>query len=87
MVLAMHLVISLERLLRHRSSNSGVDNLRLDLPLMRASKINKELLIIRKVINHGSSKLNLDKSRRAAKAIKNHSSLVSILMGQVLTLI
>ena len=87
MELATHLVTSLARLLHHRSSNSGVANLKLDLPLMRASKINKELLITRRVINPGSRHLNLGKSRREAKAIKNLSSTVFILMEQVLTLI
>lgn len=86
MELATHLVTSLARLLRHRSSNSGGANLRLGHPLMRASKINKELLITRRVINLGSSSLILGKSRREAKAIKNPSSTVFILMEQVLTL-
>jgi hypothetical protein len=54
---------------------------------MLASKINKELLITRRVINPGSSNLNLDKSRREAKAIKSPSSTVYILMEQVQTLI
>jgi hypothetical protein len=54
---------------------------------MQASIINKELLVTRRVINLGSSSLNLGKSRREAKAIKNPSSTVCILMEQVLTLI
>jgi hypothetical protein len=87
MELATHLVTLLARPLRLKSSNSGVASLRLDPPLMQASKINKELLITRRAISPGSSNLSLGRSRREAKAIRNLSCTVYILTVQVLTLI
>jgi hypothetical protein len=81
--------ISLERLLHHRNSNNGVNNLKLGLQLTRTKTTNKSLqtVITREIMKNLGWLQNLGKNKRVGRETLPLSYTVFIRMGMVLTLI